>query len=714
MPVYRPLIAHAPPPAAQGFELAELIGLIEKHKKLILQVSFGTVLLALLFAFSLPTLWTSSAVVMLEPRRSSLADATTPPPAQIDPATLQNQVQILESRELAEKVIAGLELEKDAEFNGTLMAPGLAGIFDPRNWGVGAPASGQRLHDDVVETFQANVGAEVNALSTSITVNARSRDPQKAARIANAVVAAYVEEQINSKQASTAQATQWLDARAANLAREVQLQNEQVQRFKASHGITDTAPGSSLNDQQMAATNALIVTARADLEQKQAKQRALAGRDPANSTEALASVTIQSLRAQQATLMQQEAQLNERYGPLHPQVQQMQVQRRDLEMKIAQEAARIPAAINNEVEAARNNLAALQASLATARSQAAGQNLARSELASLEANAASTRLAYESFITRLRNTQGQDATMAAEARLLSAAAVPQSPASPKRKLIVSASLPLGMLLGLLAALLREKFGYLLRPRAHRRNGQAQGRMARRPSSHMAGVNLDEWDGPPILGEINNAGALSAADYVLDWPRSRFAHASVNLVRQLESREGEGSVVALTSPEPGDHKSVVAVSLARAAARMGKKAVIIDCDPSHRSATALHSQSSFSPGGAGLYEVLTGAVPLNDALVKDPRSQAFLLTLKERPPHAAAMYASPQMTRLVDILRDACDLVILDCSPALTAPDAALIARHADATLLVSRREKLKARSLAHATQMLQDAKAAPVGLVLAS
>src|SRR5690349_8881119 len=106
MPVYRPLIAHAPPQAAQGFELADLIGLIEKHKKLILQVTFGTVLVALLFAFSLPTLWTSSAVVMLEPRRSSLADATTPPPAQIDPATLQNQVQILESRELAEKVIA--------------------------------------------------------------------------------------------------------------------------------------------------------------------------------------------------------------------------------------------------------------------------------------------------------------------------------------------------------------------------------------------------------------------------------------------------------------------------------------------------------------------------------------------------------------------------------------------------------------------------------
>lgn len=98
----------------------------------------------------------------------------------------------------------------------------------------------------------------------------------------------------------------------------------------------------------------------------------------------------------------------------------------------------------------------------------------------------------------------------------------------------------------------------------------------------------------------------------------------------------------------------------------------------------------------------------------PRGQAFLLTLKARPSNAATMFASPQMARLIDILGDACDFVILDCGPTLSGPDASLIARHADATLLVSRREKLQARSLVHATQALQNASAAPVGLVLAS
>jgi succinoglycan biosynthesis transport protein ExoP len=91
----------------------------------------------------------------------------------------------------------------------------------------------------------------------------------------------------------------------------------------------------------------------------------------------------------------------------------------------------------------------------------------------------------------------------------------------------------------------------------------------------------------------------------------------------------------------------------------------------------------------------------------------LLALHRRPAQAGSMFASPQMTRLLEILRDACDLVVLDCGPALAGPDAALIARHAEVTVLVLRREKLRARSVVNATQMLENAYAAPVGLMIA-
>jgi len=67
-----------------------------------------------------------------------------------------------------------------------------------------------------------------------------------------------------------------------------------------------------------------------------------------------------------------------------------------------------------------------------------------------------------------------------------------------------------------------------------------------------------------------------------------------------------------------------------------------------------------------------------------------------------------------MVRDGCDLVILDCGLALNGPDAALIASQADATLLVSQRDRLRGPSVVHATELLEKANAAPVGLVLAS
>ena len=43
------------------------------------------------------------------------------------------------------------------------------------------------------------------------------------------------------------------------------------------------------------------------------------------------------LRTQQATLLAQEADLNSKYGPLHPKMQAIEEQKRDLDFKIAQE-----------------------------------------------------------------------------------------------------------------------------------------------------------------------------------------------------------------------------------------------------------------------------------------------------------------------------------------------------------------------------------------
>jgi Mrp family chromosome partitioning ATPase len=366
---------------------------------------------------------------------------------------------------------------------------------------------------------------------------------------------------------------------------------------------------------------------------------------------------------------------------------------------------------------ARAHLNSLQSSLGGTESTARTQNMARVQLQALESNAASTRTMYEAFVQRLRQSQGQDDIQTPESRIISGASVPLHPTGPKRGLIFIASFPLGLLLGVLAALIAEKFGPMMPVRV---NGAPRASIvppimraprpaaAPRPRPQAPPAPVAVWNGPPILGEINDPAQLRAADFVLDYPASKYSHAMANLVRQLEAQPESGAaIVALTSADNGESRSAIAVSLARAASKMGKKAILVDCSPAR-----LASRAIKAPVKTGLYDVLTGSVTLNQALAKDPRGDVYLLGIPKRPPNAVTMFASRPMARLVQILRGGAEFVVIDCGPATAGPDAAVIARLADATVLVTRRQQLHSPLVTNAARVLESAKAAPIGIVV--
>jgi Mrp family chromosome partitioning ATPase len=418
---------------------------------------------------------------------------------------------------------------------------------------------------------------------------------------------------------------------------------------------------------------------------------------------------IVQLRGQQAGLLAQEGDLNSKYGPLHPRMQAIQEQKRDLDFKIAQEVGRLAASAANDVMVAQAHLNSLQGSLGGTESTARTQNMARVQLQALESNASSTRTMYEAFVQRLRQSQNLDEAQTPESRIISSAPIPLRPAGPKRMLIVGASIPLGLLLGIFTALVLEKLATLMPVRGPRASLISSGwRTANNGWTAEPQHPITLWNGPPVLGEINNSARLEASDYVLDYPASKYAHAMVKLVRQLQSEPGaeEGAaVIAVTSAANGESRTAIAVSLARAASRMGKKAVILDC-----ASQRLASRAIKAPVKTGLYEVLTGAVSLNQALAKDPRGETYLLSTPKWP--SPDMFASHAMARLIAVLRGGADFIVIDCGPVGARTQAASIARLADATVLVSPRQMLHSAATANAARILEDTKAAPVGIVI--
>lgn len=684
--------------ASPTFQLGDLARVIREHGGLILMIAVATVALAVAVVMILPTLYSSSASVMLDTRKNNVTDLSSVlSQLPTDPSSLQNQIQILTSRDLASEVIAKLKLYNDPEFNSALKSGGAGWLRGSSTLDVAA------ARDQIINAFDKNLAVATEGLSTTLTVTFTSHDPVKAALIANTVADTYIDDQIASKREVGDKTTAWLVNRTQLLAQQLQYDEAAVQRYKADNNLNESADGTSFADQQISAISNQLVLAKADLAQKQATNDRVAALvragDTADVSQILASPLIVQLRTQQATLISQESELSSKYGPLHPKMAAIETQKRDLQDKITTEVNRLAGSISNDVMVARAQVGSLQGSLAQAEKQAGAQNMIRVKLRALQSNAQSTRTMYEAFVTRLRETQDQGVIQNPDAHVISRAPVPTAPSSPKRMLIVGASIPAGLLFGLLAALLAERF-----------SAPAPVRVA--PVKAFRQTSAPAYRGPPVLAKLDNVFDPRAADAVIDWPSSAFAHTTASLLRKLRSaaRKGGGVVISVTAPERGA-KTAVAVALARAASRQRLRVAIVDCDLEH---PAVSKTMRLAPSREGLVELLTGAAPLARAVHRDPRSHVSTITAVQPRRDGAAVLSSAKMAEMIAYLRRTYDVVIVDAPLLFSSREIGSLGPLSDALLVIGRREMLEQGAAARAIAILAASRMAPMGLVLAS
>jgi uncharacterized protein involved in exopolysaccharide biosynthesis/Mrp family chromosome partitioning ATPase len=648
------------PPVNDSFALADLVRVSRTRWPTILAVMLCTIAIAVIVVAFWPSRYAATATVVLEGRKNNITDLSAVlSELPTDPSSVQNQIQILQSRDLASAVVDRLDLSDDAEFNPRI-APGALDLL--------LPAPGGTAHDIVVNNFLKHLTAQAEGLSTAVSVTFWSKDPAKAARVANAVVDTYIEQQVELKFQASQQTTDWLTTRIHQLAGQVQSAESNVQAYKAEHGLTDAANGAPLINEQVSAINTQLVQAKSDLAQKQAvesriKALVLQG-NPADVAQIVSSPLIVQLREQEATAIQNESQLAVKYGPKNPKLIAAQSQRKDLEQKIGQEVDRLSGSARNDVAVARAQVGSLSASLRNAEDQSTDENMARVKLAALQSNAASTRAEYEAFVTRLRESQDQDAVSNSDARVISHADMPNAPSSPPRLLIVLASIPAGFLLGLLWALIAERMGVPVAFTAVR----------------VARPARDPLRGYPVLAEMPRAAAWQPASELIQHPNSPYALAVTGLAQRAAypSVGPRPRVIAITSARAGEAKSALAVNLARACSRLGQRVILVDGNMISPLATRL---MGLKPPASGICEVIAGSAPLSQSLLRDPYSTAFVLSPATRPAYPGQVLSSPRVPELFNHLRYSADVVIIDAPP--LSRETAMLTSMADAVLFVA-------------------------------
>lgn len=694
--------------------VAALIEVIKRRRSVLGgAVVLGAVLSLLATAMAEPR-YTATAQILALPRSTQVFELTDNNlPTSSESAFVDNQVEILKSSTLLERLTEKLRLKDINEFKYVKDSRSLLSYLNPLSWlRKDEPAStitqdqAEPATDPatvkIINQLRGQISIKRVGVSQLISINATSTSPRRAAELANTLVDLYLVDQLDTRIDSIKRTNSWLDSQLEDLRTKLQKAEQAVEQYRAANNLLDIG-GKSMTDQQRADFNSQLVNARADLAEKEARRQQMAdilqrGGDVQTLNEVLQSDVISRLRAQQAEIARRQAELSSRYGDLHPSVVNIKAEMADVERQIVAESRRIMSNLDNEAAVARARLNTLTSSLGQLDRSAAVNERAMVRLGELQREANSTRQLYESLLEGYKKSfvLGNSDSADPVARKTSEAIVPNHPSYPNTGVFLSIGIILSLAISVALIALLEALD-----RGFRSAEQVQQYLG---LPHLSSV--------PLVNKktLKDARAETIVDYIMQAPTSIF----VESLRKLRSSlvfsnvDNPPRVIMVTSSLPDEGKSTLACALAASLAASGHKTLLIDADMRNPSVAGIMSAEP----EIGLPELLSGEASLADAVVRHEGARLDCIYSVQKPSNSADLLDSRAMSDLLAGARSRYAYVILDCPPVLPIVDPLVLARKVDSVVFSIRWELTPRDATLAALRKLRQAETRVAGFVL--
>jgi capsular exopolysaccharide synthesis family protein len=314
-------------------------------------------------------------------------------------------------------------------------------------------------------------------------------------------------------------------------------------------------------------------------------------------------------------------------------------------------------------------------------------------LMKIKARSSKPRLAQASAaavtdVVLARADLGEIGTSSFTLNEIDAPALPTSPVFPRTRLTLLVAALLGIGLGIGAALLRENFA----------------------TKVETADDLGAASGLPVFAEIPAETAvlkLHSSEELATQPRLQVvAEALRDLRTNLLFTDDSIRSAVITSPDGSHGKTTVAFGLAATLSRAGARTILVDCDL-RRGRVAEMLQLPRTPG---LMDVLLGEAPL-DGVIRPTEGGPDVLVGGRRSADPGELLTQDFPAVLTELERDY-DAVIIDATPVIPISDARILARYADATLLVARAGTASRRQVRQAVERLALISVRPTAAVL--
>ena len=606
---------------------------------------------------------------------------------------IQTQIKVLESRTLRERVMAKLKsthrrpFQQPDQIASWCQALGLKWCAKPRS--------------KVVMTAPVVLQIKESDQSRILEIRTDSPDPQMAADFANTLISEYMEQNTEARFNAAQGASGYLTKQIEELRTKLQNSERELQDYSRSSGLLFTDDKSNVEDERLKQLQTELSAAQADRISKEAIYTVAS----TNPVEALPQIIdnarLSTQQASLADLRRQLAELSSTLTPEHYKVIRVQAQIDELEASLNKERADILKRIRIEYDQTvlREKLISAkytaQAALVTdLDNKTIYYNVLKQEVDT-------TRHLYDSLLEKVKEFSVASALLASNIRVVDNARPPLEPYKPS----LSRNLAMGGLTGLLIAvgcvLLRERVDRRIKAPGEAcfhlklpelgvipsRAMELEDRTAlkkRDPAREIPGDLLSLGATAYVSnGERNRVELVTWQDKASPVAESfRNTLASILFSQQYAKRP---QVILITSPGRSEGKSTTATNLAIALAEINQRVLLIDADVRR---SALHKLFDV-PNTWGLSDLLRERTPLQDCPLealarKTGIDGLYLLPSGPGTVSVSNLLYSGRMSALLERVRKDFDTVVIDTPPILYVADARILARLADAAVLVIR------------------------------
>lgn len=564
-------------------------------------------------------------------------------------------------------------------------------------------------YHETLEQFRKTLSVDKQeGRSELVEIAYRSNDPLLAAAVVDAVLVAFVSYKEATDRSDLRRRVETLQEQVASYHAELETAEDDLRRYREQYRIVEP-------EEEAAQQVKMAALVRSDREQAMIERQALrstldnlrAGGSSGDLARQLAAFPtfitnqgVQNLLSHLNNAEEARSQLLQRRTPENAEVRRLDERIEELELQLYQLATAYLRSLDDQIGAADESLA---------RFGAVAEQVPQREM-EYARRLRQQRLLNEIYLTlqgRLEEAQVQYATAPEQVRVIDTPFVSAEPAWPRPFVTMVLAGFLGLMLGMMVSVAREAVDTTVRTRdeveaitgipvvaaiPHFRErpgspGALAGRMLRRlPSRSSAGAAPSARQSLLTAGSRNHeiAEAFRAIPATIAHPHEDSPH----------------QAVLVTSPAPGEGKSVSAANLAVVLAQQGKRTLLVDAD---LRAGTLHDLAR-TPRQPGLAEVLRGEATLESAIRQLDLSRPAPLDLLAAGGHVAdppELFASGAASRIMADLRASYDRIVVDSPDLLRYTDALTIAALTDSVLIVVRSGSTDRDELRHAVVRLE-------------